>query len=72
MEVFMAEVVVIRADHLPVGETDRIRIIHTSPEGEKEYDLVVSNGGLWLRFVGKRRLELPRSRQRVQVMNVDL
>ncbi|HEX2036283.1 MAG TPA: hypothetical protein VHS99_19040 [Chloroflexota bacterium] len=72
MEVFMAEVVVIRADHLPVGETDRIRIIHTSLEGEKEYDLVVSNGGLWLRFVGKRRLELPRSRQRVQVMNVDL
>jgi hypothetical protein len=68
----MAEVVVIRADHLPVGETDRVRLIHTSLEGEKEYELVVSAGGLWLRFVGKRRLELPRARQRVQIMDVNL
>jgi hypothetical protein len=68
----MAEVVVIRADHLPVGETDRVRLIHSSLEGEKEYELVVSAGGLWLRFIGKRRLELPRARQRVQVMDVNL
>ncbi len=68
----MAEVVVIRADHLPVGETDRVRLIHASLEGEKEYELVVSGGGLWLRFVGKRRLELPGARQRVQLMNLDL
>ena len=68
----MAEVVVIRADHLPVGETDRVRLIHTSLEGEKEYELVVSAGGLWLRFVGKRRLELPRARQRVQITDVNL
>jgi hypothetical protein len=68
----MAEVVVIRADHLPVGETDRVRLIHASLEGEKEYELVVSAGGLWLRFVGKRRLELPRARQRVQIMDVNL
>ena len=68
----MAEVVVIRADHLPVGETDRVRVLHTSLEGEKEYELVVSAGGLWLRFVGKRRLELPRARQRVQIMDVNL
>ena len=68
----MAEVVVIRADHLPVGETDRVRLIHTSLEGEKEYELVVSGGGLWLRFVGKRRMELPQARQRVQLMNLDL
>lgn len=68
----MAEVVVIRADHLPVGETDRVRVLHTSLEGEKEYELVVSAGGLWLRFVGKRRLELPRARQRVQIMDLNL
>ena len=68
----MAEVVVIRADHLPVGETDRVRLIHSSLEGEKEYELVVSAGGLWLRFIGKRRLELPRARQRVQIMDVNL
>jgi hypothetical protein len=68
----MAEVVVIRADHLPVGETDRVRLIHASLEGEKEYELVVSGGGLWLRFVTKRRLELPRAWQRVQLMNLDL
>jgi hypothetical protein len=68
----MAEVVVIRADHLPVGETDRVRVLHTSLEGEKEYELVVSGGGLWLRFVGKRRLELPRARQRVQILNLNL
>jgi hypothetical protein len=68
----MAEAVVIRSDHLPVGETDRVRLIHTSLEGEKEYELVVSAGGLWLRFIGKRRLELPRARQRVQIMDVNL
>jgi hypothetical protein len=68
----MAEVVVIRADHLPVGETDRVRVLHTSLEGEKEYELVVSGGGLWLRFVGKRRLELPRARQRVQILDLNL
>jgi hypothetical protein len=68
----MADVVVIRADHLPSGETDRVRLLHTSLEGEKEYELVVSNGGLWLRFVGKRRMELPRARQRVQIMDVNL
>jgi hypothetical protein len=68
----MAEVVVIRADHLPVGETDRVRVLHTSLEGEKEYELVVSGGGLWLRFVGKRRLELPRARRRVQILDLNL
>jgi hypothetical protein len=68
----MAEAVVIRADHLPVGETDRVRHIHSSLEGDKEYELVVSAGGLWLRFIGKRRLELPRARQRVQIMDVNL
>jgi hypothetical protein len=68
----MAEVVVIRADHLPAGETDRVRVLHTSLQGEKEYELVVSGGGLWLRFVGKRRLELPRTRQRVQIMDLNL
>jgi hypothetical protein len=68
----MAEVVVIRADHLPVGETDRVRLIHASLEGEKEYELVVSAGGLWLRFVSKRRLALPLARQRVQIMDVNL
>ena len=68
----MAEVVVIRADHLPAGETDRVRILHTSLQGEKEYELVVSGGGLWLRFVGKRRMELPRTRQRVQIMDLNL
>jgi hypothetical protein len=68
----MAEVVVIRADHLPAGETDRVRVLHTSLEGEREYELVVSGGGLWLRFVGKRRLELPRAQQRVQIMDLNL
>jgi hypothetical protein len=49
-----------------------VRLIHTSLEGEKEYELVVSAGGLWLRFTGKRRLELPPARQRVQIMDVNL
>lgn len=66
----MADVVVIRGDHLPLGQTDHLRVIHVGLEGEKEYDVVVSGRGLWLRFVSKRRLELPRSPQRVRIVNV--
>lgn len=68
----MPDVVVIRGDDLPVGETTHVRLIHSGLEGEKEYDLVVSGRGLWLRFVAKRRLNLPGNRQRVQIANLEL
>jgi len=62
----MAQTVLIRAYHLAPGQVDHIRIVHTGLEGQKEYDLQVSPRGLWLRFVGRRRLELPRSGPLVQ------
>lgn len=68
----MPQYVIIRGDHLPTGETDHVRIIHSGLEGEKEYDLVVSGRGLWLRFVGRRRIELPHRLSLVQLMELDL
>jgi hypothetical protein len=68
----VSEVLVIRGDDLPAGETVRVRVIHSGLEDDKEYDLVVSGRGLWLRFVAKRKLTLPPARQRVQLMNLDL
>jgi hypothetical protein len=66
------EVLVIRGDDLPAGETVRVQIIHSGLEEDKQYDLVVSGRGLWLRFVGKRKLSLPPLRQRTQHMKLNL
>ena len=67
----MAEVIVIRGDDLAAGQTEHVRVLHSGLDGEKEYDLVVSARGLWLRYVGKRRLDLPAARQRARIVNAD-
>jgi hypothetical protein len=67
----MRQTVVIRADDIRAGETEHVRVVHAGLEGEKEYDLLVSGRGLWLRFVGKRRLDIAPGRSRVRLVEVD-
>jgi hypothetical protein len=71
LQPLVADVVVVRGDDLAAGETEHVRIIHSGLEGEKEYALVVSARGLWLRYVGRRRLDLPPSRQRARIVNLE-
>lgn len=52
------ETLIIRAEHLPPGETQHIKIVHLGPEVRREYLLSVSRGGLYLRFIGKGRTDL--------------